>query len=259
MNVYDFVDKLLDKLSNVPTTIDKISIGNNKETFDNVKDLLKDCEPFENLDLSGNKKSKDLSTKHRLKGNELYEQKKYFSALCAYNQSLCYAENGSEDLGLAFANRSAVYFEINEFDLCKENIKLANENGYPSSKFEKLAKREKNCFKGIKTNVRKQNLLQITQRPNMKYPFIADCLKLKDDEEFGRHIVTDKSLNTGEIVAIDRPFCSILIAKCRVTRCTNCLCQCKMNLFPCRNCASGKKIYKLRRGYCITNKQPSYR
>lgn len=244
MNVYDYADKLLDKLSNKPLTIDMITIQNNEDTFDFARNLLQDYGLFpdyEKLNLSKTRKSNELAMKHRLKGNELFKDRKYFSALCAYNESLCHAETNSGDLGLAFANRSAVFLEIEEFGLCQENIKLAKEFGYPRSKFKKLERREKHCYGRIENKSRELNLLQLAQKFNTKYPFIAESLTLRESFEFGRHIVTDKALKTGEIVAIDRPFCGLLLSKCQMKRCINCLRQFKMNIFPCNKCSSGEK------------------
>lgn len=247
MNVYDYANKLLDKLSNDPLTTDKISIENNENTFDLAKDLLKNYQLFpdyEKCNLFGNRKSNELATKLRLKGNDLFRDRKYFSALCAYNESLCYAETDSENLGLAFANRSAVFLKIEEFGLSKENIELAKEFGYPSSKFDKLEKRKEKCYEEIENISDSEDLtpLQLTQELNLKYPFIAKCLRLRNNPEYGRLVISDRALNIGEVVAIERPFCGLLLAKYQIERCTNCLGQFKMNLIPCHNCASGKNI-----------------
>ena len=245
MDVYDYAERLLEKMSNEPLTIDKITIEKNENIFEYASKLLQDYQLFpdyERFKLSDNKKSKELATKHRLKGNELFRDRKYFSALCAYNKSLCFAVTNSEDVGLAFANRSAVYLEIEEFELCKENINFAKEFGYPSSKSEKLERREKNCYGKIVEKSRDLKLLQLTHKSNPKYPFVADCLKIQNNSEFGRHIVTDKALNIGDVVAIDHPFCAILSTKHNVRRCANCLGSFKLNLLPCPKCTSGKKM-----------------
>lgn len=244
MNVYDYADKLLDKLSDEPLTIDKITVENNQDIFENIRNLLKQHKllpDYNNLNLSREQKSSELATKHRLKGNELFKDRKYFSALCDYNVSLCHAETNSDDLGLAFANRSAVFYEIGEFRLCKENINLAKEFGYPSNKLKKLERRERKCHSRLKGKLRELSLLQITRTTRTKYPFVTDCLRLGDNSEYGRHIVTDCDLNIGEIVAIDRPYCGLLLTEFHNKRCTNCLRQFKMNLVPCAKCTSGEE------------------
>jgi hypothetical protein len=55
---------------------------------------------------------------------------------------LCFAKPGTEAVGLAYANRSAVYFCLDEFELCLRNIKLAKSHNYPLDKIQKLDKRE---------------------------------------------------------------------------------------------------------------------
>lgn len=241
--VYDYADKLLEKLCDEPITYDNLNI--NENTFDYVWKLLTENQLFpsyEKLNLLKIEKSDDLSLKCRLKGNELFKDRKYFGALCAYNESLCFAKPDSETLGLAFANRSAVFLEIKEFDLCKENVRLAKKFGYPRNMALKLDKRVKICNEN-KEKKPLQNLLRMSHKSNQKYPFVADCLRLKHSLKFGRHIVTDVALKTGEIIAIEKPFCSLLMSNCFVKKCTNCLNQFKLNLIPCPGCTSGRNKF----------------
>lgn len=64
-------------------------------------------------------------------------------AIECYNKAICFAETGSEELSLAFANRSAIYFGLHLYDACLKNIKIAKEAGYPKRLMRKLDEREK--------------------------------------------------------------------------------------------------------------------
>lgn len=241
MNVYDFADKLLEKISDKPWTLENLEITST--TFDFIRDRLKEnnlLPDYDKFHLFKEKKSDELALNHRLRGNEFFKNRKYFSALCAYNESLCFAEAESEMLGLSYANRSAVFLEIQEFNHCRENIELAKQFKYPETNSNKLHTRERLCGESheIKTDERKT--LRLTNKPNPKYPFVADCLELRCSEELGRHIVTERTLKTGEVIAIERPFGSMLLPNCVVKRCTNCLQQNQLNLLPCTSCTSGK-------------------
>lgn len=243
MNVYDFADALLERLIDKPITFDRLET--NEESFGYIRELLDGSNLFpryEDFNLLRVEKSNDLALACRLKGNELFRQKKYFSALCAYNESLCFSEHNTEAMGLAFANRSAVYKEIDEYDRSKENIRLAKEFGYPERNFTKLDKREKECNGMSEMKPEEPKLLDLSHAPNIKYPFIAKCLTLKSNPQFGRHIVTNENLSIGDIVAIEKPFSSLLLPSFAQKRCLNCLAQCKLNLIPCRGCTSGKIV-----------------
>lgn len=241
MNVYDFADKLLEKLSEMQITVSDLDV--NDETYDYISGLLIDNEllpNYERLKLLRIEKCDELATKHRLRGNELFRDRKYFRALCAYNDSLCFAPPDSEAMGLGFANRSAVFLEIGEFNHCRKNVELAKKFNYPKRNFFKLEKRELSCPEQNKQKPNENGALRLTYKANSKYPFIADCLKLKRSVSFGRHIVTSSNLKTGDIIAIEQPFSALLLPNCTNKRCANCLGQFQLNLLPCSRCTSGK-------------------
>lgn len=238
MNAYGYADKLLEILGNAPVI--------NDESFTYIKSRLEENQlvpDYSKINMLKREKSDDFAYKYRLKGNQLFRDRKYFNALCAYNESLCYAPTDSESMGLAFSNRSAVYLEVHEFNLCKENIALAKEFKYPNNKFGKLKSREKMCSlkeKEAKPKPKKSSPLCLGSKPNPKYPFIMDCLKLRSSSDYGRHIITDRTLQTGEVIAIEKPFSGLLLPSYANKRCTNCLGQFLLNLLPCPLCTLGK-------------------
>mgnify|MGYP005984036455 FL=1 len=63
-------------------------------------------------------KSDEEAVKFRERGNEMFKIKKLKEAWEFYTRSICYAEEESVNLGLAFANRSAVLFELNLHSQC---------------------------------------------------------------------------------------------------------------------------------------------
>lgn len=60
----------------------------------------------------------------RSKANKVYKESKFYEALVAYNKSLCFSDSQLRRLSLAYANRSAVYLELKQFDHCLTNIHL---------------------------------------------------------------------------------------------------------------------------------------
>lgn len=195
-----------------------------------------------------NEKSEQL----RAEGNKFYSQRSFFDALLKYNESLCFAETGSENLGFAYANRSAVFFEMKLYENCLSNIELAKLHNYPENSFEILNKREARCKELMKNEIQKSSspwsFFKLSHPPNKKIPFIADCLEVKINEKFGRHVITNKNLKVGDIIAIEKPFCEILLSESKFVevpdgnifqRCSNCLKENALDLIPCSNCCKG--------------------
>lgn len=238
MDVFDYADKLLERFSDkLP---DKLEI--NENSFACVHNLLTENLYFPNYEghnLVPSGKSNELAESYRMKGNEMFRNRKFFSALCLYNESLCYAAPDSESLGVAFANRSAVYAEIDEFELCVQNIQWARASNYPKSKIEKLQNRENVCSKFSKIKPAKKKLIQLSYKKSTEYPFVIDALKVEYNNDFGRHIVTKRKLKAGDVIVIEEPFVAMLTSKSSFMRCTNCLGQFSLNLLPCPTCTSG--------------------
>jgi SET and MYND domain-containing protein 4 len=166
--------------------------------------------------------------KHREEGDHNLLNRDYYEALLCYNRSLIFAEaDRSYDLlSLAFANRSAVYIEIKEFEMCLENILLAKEHGYPSDKLPMLIEREEKCNKLMKEaktpdpDEDPRKFFKLSYPANPKIPFIIDGLEMREDEKFGRGIYATRDLKAGDIIAIEEPFYlempspALLCAKC---------------------------------------------
>lgn len=51
-------------------------------------------------------------------------------------------------------------------------------------------------------------------------------------------IYTKTTLNAGELISIEEPFCSILLPTMKYIRCAHCKCENNLILIPCPNCTS---------------------
>lgn len=126
-------------------------------------------------------KSDAESERLRMEGNKFYKKRLLEKALMLYNQSIMYASHpvyvfgkgkpqeiaegqvlstsGSdvyfdtdnseivyEPLALGFANRSAVLFELKEYNKCVQDIEIAISCGYPRILQCKLLERKAKCF-----------------------------------------------------------------------------------------------------------------
>lgn len=195
-------------------------------------------------------KSNQKSQNLRQEGNEYYKNKKFLPAILKYNQSLCFAENESENLGHAYANRSAIYFEMKQYDKCLSNIENAVKNFYPKESIEVLNKRRLKSLECMihQDDKRGEIKFKLCQPPKRKLPFIIDGLKLKNDVKYGRHIITTNNLSVGDVIAIERPIVCVPIIESNFLkvpefnnyqRCNNCLFDNLLDLIPCDLCCEG--------------------
>lgn len=183
---------------------------------------------------------------YRIKGNEFYKQRKFCEALLEYNKSICCAPSESKELGLAYANRSSIYFELRIYRTCVDNIKMARESRYPDEKINVLNNREERCHKLIKSSVRDVvfdvwDFFKLSYKANKKIPFIIESLKLAESEKYGKMIVTTRDLKAGNIIAIEEPVFSVLEVNAK-ERCNYCLKRNHYSLIPCEQCPRGMKI-----------------
>lgn len=252
MAIYDsIVDKLLAKLDadkriiDISNEFNQIQSNAAKVRFAEkiwLESKLKGNETMRNV--KNNEKSIEL----RQLGNKYFslKNKDYFKALEYYNQSICYAPLDSENLSIGYANRSAIYFEWKKYDTCLENIELAKKFGYPERLMEKLLKRESECIRFANENNNEENeksnelLLEpkLSFPPHADVPFIADCLELRESNQYGRFVVTNHDLCVGQVVGIEDGFCTLILPSVRYQRCANCLGEFDLSLFPCAHCTS---------------------
>lgn len=105
------------------------------------------------------RKGASEAEKFRNEGNRLYREKKLDQALLAYNYSILAAphpglegeakEPQHEDLPLAFANRSAVLYEMTRYKEALADAERALSLGYPPSKRHRLHERRAKCLQAM--------------------------------------------------------------------------------------------------------------
>lgn len=175
--------------------------------------------------------------KYRNEGNAFFRQSKFYEALISYNKSLCHAAPKSDQLGLAYANRSAVYLKLKQFDKSLNNIQLARYNRYPNEA--KLQEREKKCMEQLKIRQPKSTKndpwthFKLSYPANKKIPFIVECLEVRKNEKYGRYIVTNRNLNPGDVIAIEEPIFKAHNTSALYSNCVCCFKSNMLNLIPC--------------------------
>lgn len=183
-----------------------------------------------------NVKDNKFSTMYRKEGNKKFLEKKVLEAMHLYNQSLRYAEIETENMSIAYGNRSACFFELKLFAKCMTDIQLAKKAKYPERLLPKLLNRHEQCLKLMMTmDPQKTFVPKLDFCADKNFPEMANVLQIQCNEKYGRHITAKCNIGVGKIVLIDEAFVQAM-SKME----TNCvLCSKKaMNFIPCNYCVN---------------------
>lgn len=183
------------------------------------------------------KKSTVQAEAHLEEANKFLTQSKFYESLAAYNKCLCHAEPGSVEIALAFAGRSEVFFNMNQHHKCMSNIIAAKEHGLSEEELVIVNYRQQQCRKlmyepTVDPSDVLWSFLKLTYPANEKIPFIVDCLTLRDNETFGRHIITTRDLFPGDVIAIEETSFNFINPDVVYTKCFNCLNSNMLDLHP---------------------------
>lgn len=181
--------------------------------------------------------SDDKSTEFRMRGNQQFQEKNWRAAMELYNKSLRYATDGSENISLAYANRSVCFFQIQKYEQCLVDIELAKKANYPERLMHKLNDREAACLKmlgnGSSKPMEKAKPVLGFEADEM-FPSIANALEIRSNDELGNHLVAKRDIDAGQIVMVTEMLVSSTHCEDH-NYCKTCL-KPTMNFIPCPTC-----------------------
>lgn len=192
-------------------------------------------------------KSGAKALERRNEGNKLFGKCQWSQAMELYNESLCYAEPGSEHISLAYANRSACFIRMKMYRECLIDIDLAKRFGFPTEKMRKLDERKAECLRYIDGVEETNSRIKMNYEPDDKFPCMANVLKLERNADGTHSVIAKEDIDVGKTIAVDKAFSSS-IYMCFGWRCNICL-KSIANLVPCPKCTVAMFCY----GSCETN------
>lgn len=238
------------------------------DIFKDVKDteISALAEMFRSLNVVDHKKDDSLAKNYRIQGNAEFQRQNWIDAMRLYNKSLCFSEIGSENVSLAYANRSACFLRLKMYNECLVDIELAKQANYPEHLLAKLDKRHAESLK-LKNEASHcdPKKPKISYKAHQNFPEMANVLKVVCNEEYGRHVVAKCDIEVGKTVLVERSF----ISKKRdgeFNACTICLktmanliacSKCRSAMFCSSDCISRDSIHKLECGYRMDTKTDS--
>lgn len=259
------------------------------KVLNQINDILKWKEAFERVEINHNtsivKKCANLSVEARSEGNNVYRSKNHDldahrQILTLYSKSIAFAPQGSEELALAYSNRSALWMHLQEYKRCLFDINKALRISSSNGLKEKLLVRKIKCYAFINGSHEKakksievisktfknhskltevQNLLMELEKivigdldelpyleihdkleipkiiPSEKMPSLMDGTKLKYSKKYGRHVVAERDIKPGEVIAVEEAYTALPKADKIYTVCSYCL-EYAWNGIPCDFC-----------------------
>lgn len=173
----------------------------------------------------------------RDRGNQQFRKKQWREAMELYNRSLRYAADGSDNISLAYGNRSACFFYLQMYSRCLIDIQLAKAANYPQHLMRKLDDRKAASLTQMQKSAQKETVpLSMSYAADETYACLANVLELRTNDEFGKHFVAKSDLKVGEIVMLEEMFAFGARSIDR-TFCSTCL-KVMSNFIPCHHCTS---------------------
>ncbi|KYB28398.1 SET and MYND domain-containing protein 4-like Protein [Tribolium castaneum] len=218
-----------DKFASLETNLDRINfVYQNFEKFEAYPPLISD------------NKDDLLAGTARETGNGHFGRGEFRKALDCYTRSIQTA-NTKEVMALGFGNRSAALLKLGFYAECLTDINRALKNEYPDKLKFKLLARQNFC-KG-QTIVENNAYDPVPTFPafekNASIQCARNCIEIMQNERYGRHVVATRNIEMGEILAIEKPYASIVTDSVSVY-CHECLKLC-YNMIPCDKCT--KALY----------------
>lgn len=180
-------------------------------------------------------KSETIAWEKRNEGNVKFHDTKPLKAMEFYNDSLRFANPGSEHISLAYANRAACYLAMRMYDECLKDIDLAKQAGYPEHLMPKLEQRMARCLKEMPKNSQNQEKLSI--EPNEQFPYLSNVAEIQRNGVNGDYCVIAKTdIDVGQPIVVEEPFYAHIWDGFGM-HCNICA-EVYGNLVPCEKCAA---------------------
>lgn len=175
LNVKNKVQNISKQFSEIATDQSRVAIAYRH---------LKECDLlFTNrLSTSETSKSREKSTKLRNDGNKAFSKinSVLSDALVLYTESIALAPypdgetRASEELALAFANRSAVFYAMKEYESCVSDVNQALMFNYPAKLQHKVLERRGKCYQHMGLFENASQSLQVLK--TVAIPYIYETL-----------------------------------------------------------------------------------
>lgn len=173
---------------------------------------------------------------------------KFYEALVALNKSSLAAAGNSAILSKVFLEKSRIYYKLGHYENCLSCLAEVKNFESDDDEAEILLG---NCLSAMSNNEKStrstenvyENFSKLSHPPHPKIPFIVNCLELKENDKYGKHVVTNRDLKAGDIIAIEKAFFHFVSPRAVAERCFNCFRFNNLDLKTYGTSTSGKFIH----------------
>ncbi|XP_014212940.1 SET and MYND domain-containing protein 4-like [Copidosoma floridanum] len=173
-----------------------------------------------------------------------HDKETHSRILSLYTQSAALAESGSEELALAYCNRSALLLHLKRYEECMVDIQMATQITKSEQLKAKLEVRRVHCLamgKGSKREKSSGQCRKIPLEARMKasknIPCASESIAISFNEKYGWHIIAEQDIEPGTVIAVEKALASIPEKSCMYLNCTHCL-NMAWNGIPCDSCTA---------------------
>lgn len=208
---------------------------------DNVEELIKASELYSKSIATAPNKSPELALAFANRSANLMELQKYTESLDDIDRALeLNYPNHLKGMLLCrkieclnfLKDKSIMQGAIEEARCWLESMHL---NDDEKRKFEEKLKstEHSNCLKSFSKSSKTKDFPTFISHKEI--PCASEALAINYNEKFGRHIVTTRNVEPGEILVIEKPYSTILMPEEIYTHCSHCL-QVHWAMIPCEFC-----------------------
>lgn len=205
-------------------------------------------DPDENVECFRLEKDNDTCNKHKESAKSNQSMKSYRAAVANVNTGVCFGRT-SDVISEAYAVRAEIFYELRVNEATLESLSLAQaQGGYSKKTEQRISIMSAVAERRLEEEEAKGPLpLRPTQIPHVpklhfgphpKVPFLDGCLELVYSIEYGRHVISNKQMGAGKILAIDEAICPTMTVEGRRLRCSTCFQENMFSLIPCESCTS---------------------
>lgn len=188
------------------------------------------------VDKSKLHKNNAIALTKQQEGDKYFKKKKWFLAAWSYDESLSYAENGSELISAAYAKRSKCFLKMDMYKECLKDIELSKEAGCPDKFMPQLERRAADCLAHLENGDGQSinHTAALDFDPDDKFPCMANVLKIEKSAAEKYSVVAQQDIEAGKIIIVEDTLKFIHVNIGR--RCAICL-KAGVNLIPCAQCS----------------------
>lgn len=181
------------------------------------------------------RKDNTVAINLRRDGDTYFTLANYRKAMEIYNESLCFAEPGTEHISLGYANRSNCFYKLKMYDRCIDDIFLAKKGKCTPIMIDMLNKCFDKCMEFINEgDVAYAHKPKLCCPANKQIPVFSNSIKIEFDERRGQRVVATENLNAGQTFMVEPVYVGELFTE-KYKSCSICL-KYNQNLIPCKDC-----------------------